>query len=109
MNEKEVGFLGIKILNDQVVYLKALYLDPQYIGKKIGSSVMDQLIRRYQSLGYREMVLLVHKDAFWAIKFYEFKGFTGISCENGFICQYKNGLLKNHLISNTILYTYKLT
>lgn len=105
---KIVGFIGTIQLADDIVYLMALYLLREYQGMGIGKLVMGKLISTFQNKSKNEIVLLAHKDAKWAISFYEKQGFNLISEIEADIKNYANGLLEKHYIKNSVLFSLKL-
>jgi Acetyltransferases len=100
-----VGFVGTIELRDGIVYLMALYLQREYQGKGIGKIVMDKLKDYFHKKGNNEIVLLAHKDAKWAISFYEKQGFNFISRLEMDIKGYANTQLEKHYITSTVLYS----
>jgi len=107
LNDIDVGFIGTKRLEKDIIYLVAIYLDQQYIGKKIGSKVINLLIEKYCSSRISEILLMVHTKADWAKKFYKHNGFINIAIGEEDISAYREGVVKNLYLSNTEL--YKLT
>ncbi|MDH8676833.1 GNAT family N-acetyltransferase [Fusibacter bizertensis] len=103
-----VGFVGTIELKDGIVYLMALYLQREYQGKGIGKIVMNKLKDYFQKKGNNEIVLLAHKDAKWAISFYEIQGFNFISRLEMVIKGYANTQLEKHYITSTVLYSLML-
>lgn len=95
VDDKIVGFLGMVILDEATSYLVALYFHNQYQGKGYGSKVLDQL--------NITLLLLVHKNATWAIQFYKKNGFNIITKEALEIKNYQEGLLKKWYLKDTIL------
>ena len=104
-----VGFIGTIQLKDGVIYLMALYLLREYQGKGIGKSVMDKLNAKFKNMSNNEIVLLAHKDANWAISFYEKQGFNFISGLEIDIRSYANTQLEKYYLKNSVLYSLKLT
>lgn len=107
LNENDVGFIGVKLLDKDIIYLVAIYLDQKYIGKKIGSKVIDLLTQKYYSSGITEILLMVHTKAKWAKSFYKHKGFINIATGEEDILAYKDGVVMYLYLLNTEL--YKLT
>lgn len=104
-----VGFVGTIELKEGIVYLMALYLQREYQGKGIGKIVMDKLKDFFQNKGNNEIVLLAHKDAKWAISFYEKQGFNFISGLEIDIRSYANTQLEKYYLKNSVLYSLKLS
>ena len=53
-----------------------IYLLPEYIGRGIGSQLMEACIEELEFLGYREILLWVLEDNHRARRFYEKQGFV---------------------------------
>lgn len=104
-----VGFIGTIQLEEGIVYLMALYLQREYQGKGIGKIIMDKLKAFFQNKGNNEIVLLAHKDAKWAISFYEKQGFNFISGLEIDIRSYANTQLEKYYLKNSVLYSLKLS
>ncbi len=107
LNDLDVGFIGTKFLENEIIYLVAIYLDQHYIGKKIGSKVINLLVEKYSLSSVSEILLMVHTKAEWAKSFYKHNGFIDIAVGEDDISAYRNGVVKDLYLSNTEL--YKLT
>lgn len=104
-----IGFIGTIKITDDSIYLLALYLMREYQNKGIGKKIIDDLIHSYSAENRKEIVLLAHKNATWACKFYEKNGFELISMDEGDIKNYSDRILEKHYIRNSVLYSYKLS
>lgn len=74
--DKVIGTVGLKKIDDVTVELKALYLDPDYRGRGLGTRLIDQAIDDARKLGCKAIVLdsmSIYKDA---LKLYEKTGFV---------------------------------
>lgn len=103
-----VGFLGTIEINNDVVYLLALYFMREHQNKGIGKIVMEHKFHSYKIENRKEIVLLAHQEATWACKFYEKNGFKLISNEEDRIKSYSNKIMENHYIKNSVLYSFKI-
>ncbi|MBI9012507.1 MAG: GNAT family N-acetyltransferase [Clostridiales bacterium] len=108
-NDKEaIGFIGTKKLNEQIVYLVACYMHSEYQNKGFGSLVMDNLRNVLNESDMKEIVLLVHKKAIWAQKFYLKNRFVTVSDDKDKILLYGDGIFRNDYLKDTVLMTYKM-
>ncbi len=103
-----VGFMGTIEIDDDRVYLLALYLMKEHQKKGLGRVIVDKMIRSYQLDNRKEIVLLAHKDATWACRFYEKNGFKLVSRDEKEIKRYSNGIMEKHYIRNSVLYSLKI-
>lgn len=104
--DKKIGFLGTKIVNHDTTYLVALYLNYELQRDGYGKKIITALVNQIKSESFKKIILLVHKDAYWAKSFYEKVGFNYLSNEEDFIRGYDNRILEKLYISNTELYVY---
>lgn len=75
-DEKIVGTVGLKKLDDDTVELKALYLHKEYRGRGWGRKLIDTAIKESGRLGFKTIVLdsmSIYKDA---LRLYEKTGFV---------------------------------
>jgi L-amino acid N-acyltransferase YncA len=107
-NDKVVGFIGTIALNQECIYLVALYLHSDVQRQGIGQKVLKQLIIKFEKQNFKSVVLLVHQEATWAKTFYQKNGFQKISNDEKEIKAYKGGILKNYYIPSTILMRKKI-
>lgn len=101
--ECPIGFIGLKTLNEETVYLVALYLMIDFQRQGYGKKIINDLIRLQKVRGIRKVVLLVHKEAIWAINFYSKNDFIILADNEEDIKNYKNGILEKYALSNTLL------
>lgn len=99
-----VGFIGTIHVKDHMIYLLAFYLLSAYQRKGIGKTIIEELITNYKSKQISEIVLLVHKDAHWARRFYEKNNFKCVSEIPEEIKSYGDQALEKHYIRNSVLY-----
>ncbi len=74
-DDKVIGTVALKKIDDSSVELKALYLDSKYRGKGLGSRLMDKAIDEAKARGFKSIVLdsmSKYKDA---LRLYEKYGF----------------------------------
>ncbi len=102
-DEYPIGFLGLKILNKKTIYLVALYLIIDFQRRGYGNKIINDLIRLHKLRGIREVILLVHKEANWAVNFYIKNNFIVIADNKEDIKNYKNGILEKYALPNTLL------
>ena len=75
-DEKLIGTVALKKIDDYTVELKALYLDKSYRGQHLGSRLINVAIDEARKLGYKSIVLdsmSKYKDA---LRLYEKYGFA---------------------------------
>lgn len=77
--DDDIGFLGIKKVTVTAVYLVALYLKKKLYRKSYGTNSLHILSDQLKLNHIQTIYLQAHKDAVWAIKFYEKCGFTIVS------------------------------
>lgn len=100
---ERVGFLGVRPLREDILYLVALYIHAGHQQKGIGSAVMKSLCRKAEEQGCREILLLAHEKAEWAIRFYQRHDFVLVSADWEEISEYGDGLLAGIVIPQTVL------
>lgn len=74
-DDKVIGTVALKKIDDSSVELKALYLDSKYRGKGLGSRLMDKAVSEAKERGFKSIVLdsmSKYKDA---LRLYEKYGF----------------------------------
>lgn len=74
--EKVVGTVGIKREDDRVAFLRRLFVDPQYRGKKIGKKLLERAIAFCQEVNYEELVFKTTSAMAGAIALCEKSGFV---------------------------------
>ena len=102
-NNKKIGFLGIKRINKNIIYLVGLYLLLDYQRKGDGSKVINKLVSNKKKEDFEEIILLVHKDAYWAINFYKKVNFEIETDNFKKIKEYADGAIKDFTIPSTVL------
>lgn len=73
--EKIIGTVALKKIDEYTVELKAMYLDRNYRGKGLGRRLMDKAVDEAKRLGYKSMVLDSMSQYKAALKLYEKSGF----------------------------------
>lgn len=74
--DSNIGFLGLKYINDNTAYLPAIYLKKNLYRKSYGTKTLNALSDKLKEDNIKEIYLQAHKDAIWAINFYKKYGFT---------------------------------
>lgn len=104
---RDVGFIGYDEDSNKI-FLVALYLDCSVQGMGLGRKVLELLKQNSQEQGKREIALLAHKDAKWAIGFYEKLGFNIMAVNEEDIVKYNMSIISKYYLPNTILMSLKL-
>ena len=73
--EKVIGTVALKKVDDYTVELKAMYLDRNYRGKGLGRKLMDKAVDEARCLGYKCIVLDSMSSYKDALRLYEKTGF----------------------------------
>ena len=73
--EKVIGTVALKKVDDYTVELKAMYLDCNYRGKGLGRKLMDKAVDEARCLGYKCIVLDSMSQYKDALRLYEKTGF----------------------------------
>jgi len=74
-DEKLIGTVALKKIDDYTVELKALYLDKSYRGQHLGSRLINVAIDEARKLGYKSIVLDSMSKYKEALRLYEKCGF----------------------------------
>lgn len=104
VNEKIIGFLALKVLNKDSYYLAMLYFYKSEQKKGYGKQTLKVL---ENLLTGKNLYLLAHKDAYWALNFYKRNGFEVIATKEKDIVNYNNELMKNYYYKDTYLFKNK--
>lgn len=102
-DNKPFGFIGLKDIDEEVTYMVALYflMDQQRQG--LGRKTINQLVDTLSKRGIKEIVLLVHKDAYWAVNFYKNNGFETVTEDLEEIKKYADSRMEAFALPSTIL------
>ena len=73
--EKVIGTVALKKVDDYTVELKAMYLDRDYRGKGLGRRLMDKAVDEAKRLGFKSIVLDSMSSYKDALRLYEKTGF----------------------------------
>lgn len=103
VQEEVIGFYSIEHLSEKNLYLRALYIHSDYHRQGYGKQALYKIIDQASKRGYESLYLLVHEKAIWAQNFYYKYGFQKRSEDQKYIEGYKDGILKNYYIKNTVL------
>ncbi len=107
-NEESVGTISLQFFDD-VTYLGYIYLHTDHVGKGFGHKLMDHAKDVSLENGQKEMVLIAHPKAQWAIKAYEKYGFERYLTDREKIVSWKDGLLETYYEEGFHLYRYPLS
>lgn len=107
-DSESVGFTGTLELNNESLYLVAIYLLREYQRLGLGHVVLDQIEKKCREKSMNKIMLLVHKEANWAIDFYKKNGYEISAKTEKEIKDYDSNLLKKLYIGNTYLMTKAL-
>ncbi|WP_430882477.1 GNAT family N-acetyltransferase [Fusibacter sp. JL216-2] len=103
-----VGFTGTLELNGESMYLVAIYLLSEYQRLGLGHVVLDQIENMCRAKSMKNIMLLVHKEAHWAINFYIKNGYEISAKTEKEIKEYDSNILEKLYIGNTYLMTKTL-
>lgn len=73
--EKVIGSVALKKIDDDTAELKAMYLDSDHRGKGLGRRLMEKILEEAEIRGYRSIVLDSMSQYKAALKLYEKTGF----------------------------------
>ena len=73
--DKLIGTVALKKLDENTVELKAMYLDRSYRGKGLGRRLMNKIVDEAKRLGYESIVLDSMSQYKDALRLYERTGF----------------------------------
>lgn len=73
--DKLIGTVALKKIDENTVELKAMYLDCSYRGKGLGHHLMNKIVDEAKRLGYKSMVLDSMSQYKDALRLYERTGF----------------------------------
>ncbi len=105
---ESVGFVALGPLSPRMAYLSALYLLPAYQRQGLGQLVMQQVESNYKNKAFQEIVLLVHRQATWALAFYQSIGYQMAATEPAAIKRYAGPGLAHLIEPDLILMAKKL-
>lgn len=97
---KDIGFLGLQSIDNDTVYLPAIYLKKDFYRKSYGSKTLDLLFNQLKANGKKEILLQAHEKARWAINFYK---------KHGFVIDLDKQIDGVKIINNTIIMRKDLT
>ena len=81
-DERVIGTVALKKLNDDTAELKALYLDKSFRGQGFGKRLIDIVIKEAEMRGFKYVVLDSMKQYKDARRLYEKCGFTDVERYN---------------------------
>lgn len=103
-NSTQIGFLGFKEISQSTEYIVGLYLLSKYQNLGFGQKVLAEFEKFCQK---KQILLLVHQSADWAISFYKKNGFIIVGTTKEEIIKYEE-MMKTNYLPNTYLMSKKL-
>ncbi len=92
-NGKILGYSVFRKKNEETVWISSLYVDPITQGKGVGTKLLSEIELFAKGNKCKVVALETHKDAIWAINFYEKNGYQIV---NKVINEYPF----NHILDN---------
>ena len=80
-NSKLVGLVRVVGDGATIIYIQDLIIDPKFLRKKIGKSLMDIVLARYSHVRQKVLLTDASKDNEYVIRFYKSLGFD--TCDKG--------------------------
>jgi ribosomal protein S18 acetylase RimI-like enzyme len=78
-DNKVLGYVSFRKKNEQTVWISSLYIDPAKQKEGIGSLLLRE-VEKYALRSFCPIVALeTHKDAYWALNFYQKNGYKLIN------------------------------
>ena len=108
IEDTKIGFIGLVELDDETLYLTALYLLSKYQRQGYGRSILDIVEKDAQQAGIKTIVVLVHSKATWATNFYNKNGYEVLETEESKIKKYADYRMANYALPSTILMEKKI-
>lgn len=99
VNGRDIGFLGQIIIDENSTYIVALYILSGYQKRGYGRKIINEIIVRNKT---KRIMLLVHENAEWAIKFYDRIGFEIVGKSKDDMINYEKKFNK-YYIAHTIM------
>lgn len=100
---ERVGFVELQSICTDLLYLVALYIHANHHRNGIGGAVLERICTDAVKDGYRQIVLLAHERAVWAIQFYELHGFTILVTGREMGSEYDDRFTKEMAKPHTVL------
>lgn len=104
---QKVGTVSLQYFGESA-YLGYVYLDAQHTGKGHGKRLLDHAKQIAQENGMRQMVLLAHPKASWAISAYKKYGFVCLESDKAKILSWNQSSLKSYYEEGFHLYAFDL-
>ena len=104
---EDVGTISLQTFGD-AFYLGYIYLDASQVGKGFGGRLIRFAEAEARRRGVRELVLICHPQANWAVRAYQKFGFERIASNREEILQWQDGALVPHYEEGFELYSYKV-
>lgn len=106
-DDEPVGTISLQYFKE-TTYLGYIYLSTKHVGQGIGRRLIDFAKNKSKARGQKEMVLIAHPEATWAIRAYEKYGFKKKFTDKEKILTWKDGLMKPYYEEGFHLYEYAL-
>lgn len=106
-NEKPVGTVSLQVF-DEIAYIGYCYVDANQCGKGYGRQLLAFAAQEALSRGARQMVLISHPKAKWAVKAYLRFGFRLLCKNREEVLSFHGGFLKDYYEEGFELYGYDL-
>ncbi len=101
--EENIGFIGTTGLDEDTLYITAIYILSPYQGKGYGTEILEAIEGKFCDKGIKKLALLVHSKATWAINFYKKKDFTIVETEPEKIKEYSAHRMAKYFLPETLL------
>jgi GNAT superfamily N-acetyltransferase len=75
-DEKPIGCAGLKRYSDRDVEIKRVWVEPEWRGKHIATSLMDLLEDKARQIGYKRAILQTRPIMPDAVGLYESRGYV---------------------------------
>lgn len=98
------GTLSFQKLRNQVAYLGYIYLDLKFVGKGLGSKLMEFAMQRAKREQLKEVALIAHPKAHWAVRAYEKFGFRKVTAVKEKVLAWNDGALAPYYEEGFALY-----
>jgi ribosomal protein S18 acetylase RimI-like enzyme len=103
LDNEAIGFSSLLPLSEEITYMVAFYFLMEYQRCGYGSGALQQILKNLKRKNIRQILLLAHKQAYWAINFYQKNGFRIVTDKESIIRTYANKAMDNLYVSDTYL------
>ncbi len=87
-----IGVLTLQDAGDWL-YLGYVYVHRDWVGRRIGRTLLDHAQQLAEARDKQGMVLIAHPEATWAVKAYEKYGFERVATSDTAVCAWNDGWL----------------